>query len=294
MTERKLSYLNIPGDLVEFSIIISLVSLILSTMWAEAVPLYPSLVPYFGLFLPLQGLSLTLLALMFFHMIFAYMLSIDVENEGWRIIGKLIWTIVIVIMALILPLAAEAYFGDALAETGFSWPRIETDIPEPPITSWAKSTIGRPEPPDSSTPSGFALRQWIIMLWGLFILHQANYNINKHLKIVLKVFFALSFVYVALARVIGQAHRPMDVGVSMALGTMLFFLGILACFLIGSRTPVFEGKVSRQLLDRYMVFGIICIISFMIISYHPGLWIAALLGFLLVLGVLYRFQEAAG
>lgn len=276
MTEKSRICFSVPADLLIFSSTISLFSLILCTMWQKPTPLFA---PNFFFFFDIVHVLLTPAILL---------LTI------WKSPREIRKASLIGLIILLAIISVEALWEEDLAEVAFANPSYaktnpeEFGVPEPLITRLVKGEIESKESKDS-TPSGFALRQWVLMLYGLFLLKQEGYQINEVLKTFLRCFFPLSFLYVGLARIFRQAHVPVDVAVSMVLGTILFFLAV---FVVASIDRWVDVRVSRELLDIHLVFSLISVIIFMsAISNNPGFWIALVFVLVGITGILYRSKE---
>lgn len=87
-----------------------------------------------------------------------------------------------------------------------------------------------------SCPSGFAIRQTLILLTSIFLLFQ-GYSTNKHFvkpffkksknRIIFLLFNILCFFYIIVARVAAYRHTFYDIGVGILAGTFFFFFVLI-------------------------------------------------------------------
>ena len=183
------------------------------------------------------------------------------------------------------------YWGNNFAVAAFARQNFRTDIQEPSITAFFKQDVDN-HLEINSAPSGFAFRQWIILLLALYILNwnkvKENIEMEKFGRIqfvILKGFFYFSFVYVCLARIIRQTHTITDIAAAVCLGTIIFFLVIFTNF------TIFKEKIKKTIVDSYIGFSMGSFVVFLVISKKPIFWIYVMFGFVVIITLLYAFCE---
>jgi len=263
-------------DLLTYSAIISLLFVVLSTLWQweKPIPAY-HIGKYFAgsvfyVFPIVQAVSFIILLAMI-----------------WLFIPK--GAIVVVALSLLL-FGLELYYGNFFAERSFAHLAIQPEIFEEPYplnVLSSKYTSINLDLENNSSPSGFALRQWVITLAALSLLfkHRETTKKKRDWSKGLKIFFVSSFVYVALARVFRQAHVPLNIAIGICLGTVVTFLCI---FIISA---ISQTKIDKKFYHFYVAFAIVSLILFMSISNNPFFWIWALLSFIIIVGVLCKSQR---
>lgn len=270
--------------LMDFSLVVGLASLFsLFLPWAhKKIPLYSSLINVFYIFDLIQVFSVIVLCIIVIRTMQKSSTIIRSVRNSKEII---------LVISLILILAVEMWYGNNFAVMAFARKNFQTDIHETTITAFFKQKVENGLE-NTSTPSGFVFRQWIILLLALYILNLNN--IKKSIKIIkiykiqfapLRVFFYFSFVYVCLARVIRQAHTITDIATAVCLGNIVFFLIIFANF------AIFKEKIQKTIVDSYIGFSIGSFIVFLVISEKPIFWIYTIFGFAAIIILIYKFCE---
>jgi len=125
---------------------------------------------------------------------------------------------------IVLLFFLEVRFDNFFASMFFGIESYWQPLEEPFITSWIEKVSGiQIIVTGDSTPSGFALRQWILTLGIFLILDQPDLYLKKRYGNAVRSISSLALIYVSLARIIRLAHVPTDIAVSIALGTIIFW-----------------------------------------------------------------------
>jgi len=125
-------------------------------------------------------------------------------------------------------------------------------------------------------PSGFVLRQWLILLASFLILSRDHHSKRKTFWTYVGYFllFVLAFLYISLERVVFGGHRAIDIAISISLGTWIFMLGI-------SVYAIYRKHDLRdELWDDFVRYGTLVSFFYAFISDNPVFWI-------LILGILF-------
>lgn len=191
----------------------------------------------------------------------------------------------------------ESIYGNIFAEWAFAREKVETSFKDSNlIENFIK--INEVDLKNNSTPSGFALRQWMILLFSLYILNRNQ--IYKGIKYegikreyfrkssthALKLFFYSVFVYVLLGRLALRQNTLVDIAVAISLGTIIYF------FLVFVIARIFEKNIEKSLLDRFTIFCIYSFSVFTIISKNPIAFICIGVPFIFVaIPLLYQISK---
>lgn len=159
--------------------------------------------------------------------------------------------------------------GNYFAKWAFARENIETPTKDPEIIETLKD-IFENNLENNSTPSGFVLRQWLILLFSLYILGRKKIHeeikvkyFGKGTYVLFKGFFIFSFVYILLARLILEQHTLVDIVVAISLGTIIYFLVVFIIAII------FKKNIGKSLLNRFTIFCAYSFLMFLIISKNP-------------------------
>jgi len=239
--------LTIPRFLFRLSLVLAVVlTLVLSrafflTLYPSRIPVLDSLTGSFAL--DPWTIQLIYSGAVLFILILAGRYLPSFANRVTRL-GKLWrWALQVSKAALVTGILFIAIAGSAISISDY-WlkpafryrrPSEEYVLPEPPFTAAMESFLNRePQPGDpTSAPSGFVLRQLFLMLL-LFILAKGAFSSvssrwegrRRFIRVVehtLYVFNVLMFCWVAFSRVWRGAHTAFDIGISIAVGTLVFW-----------------------------------------------------------------------
>lgn len=280
---NKINYSKDIDGLLDFSVIVSSIGLMLIFIPISHNGLRfssTSFKYFFSWFHFIQGLSFLLLFFMWYKFGLTEFFKLKVQSsfkkktkETKKIMGLLEKKNVILIFWLFfvisILIACESRYGNNFGEWAFARTNIETSTKDPKIIETLKGKVER-NLENNSTPSGFVLRQWIILLFSLYLLRRNKIHeeikgeyFSKRTSIVFKCFFILSFIYILLARLILEQHTLVDVVVAISLGTIIYFLAVFIIAIIVKK------NIEKSLLNRFTIFCIYSFLIFLIISKNP-------------------------
>jgi len=191
-----------------------------------------------------------------------------------------------------LVILCEILYGNNFGEWAFARERVERSFTDANPINYLK-TIIEGDLKNNSTPSGFVLRQWIILLFSLYILNRNRIKkgitgeyFSKLSTKLFKLFFYISFALVSLGRLILRQHTLVDIIVAISLGTIIYF------FVVFVIARIFKKNIGRSLLNRFTIFCIYSFSIFIIISKNPitFLYIGVLFIFI-VIPLLYLISK---
>lgn len=302
----KINYPKDINDLLDFSVLISSIGLIFIFFPISHKGLRFSSTLFkliFSGYHYIQGLSFLLLFFMLYRygLIDFFKLKLPIifkkkSKESKRIMSSFKKKHAILIFwlffAISLLIACEVLYGNNFGEWAFARANIETSNKDPKIIEiWKDKIEGNLE--KNSTPSGFVLRQWLILLFSLYILGRNKIHeeikiecFGKGTYILFKGFFMLSFVYILLARLILEQHTLVDIVVAISLGTIIYFLTVFITAII------FKKNIGKSLLNRFTIFCIYSFLMFLIISKNPitFLYMGSFFIFIII-PALYKFSR---
>jgi len=259
----------IPKGLFNWSLLISVVSLLLLSPFSEALPIMPwfaQIVYYFDL---VQLLS--------------FLVTLVLLSKWIKTLKPTSITApILVAFIVVLLFAFETKFvGDSFGVNFFGFEKPVSPFEEPLITKWIKQfETGSPY---NSAPSDFVIRQWIILLMGCFAAGQPQLRFKG--KTTLKIFLSISVIYVVFGRLFRLAHTPIDVAISIVLATFMFWSTIL---LIAIVTGV---PIDVDIKSRYSILCLLSIAFFMLVSNNPVAWVYLIFAFPLIVWTIVRLAE---
>lgn len=185
--------------------------------------------------------------------------------------------IVLSVAILVLLYFAEVYFDDLFAELMFGIPSIQNPLSESFFTGLFKSFFKLKTLPLSSAPSGFVFRQSLIVLTGLFILESKNLTLrwgklkrDAHKQLTLNPIFEIgliaSLIYISFARIARLVHTPLDIAIGLALGTLVFWVGVYIL------TFTFNIEIEERYKTTYTLTIFILAMIPLFLSQKPDLW----------------------
>jgi len=224
----------------------------------------------------------------------------------------------IVRVAVITTIIFVAILGSAIVLTDY-WlkptfhydrPSEEYRLPEPPFTETFNDLLNREPEADkpTSAPSGFVLRQLFLMLL-LFILAQVTFLLlssrlprwRKAIIVLKSGFYSLNilmFCWVAFSRVWRGNHTIFDVGISIAVGILIFWpsffllASILRLIILKRRNLSSELGSSIALYSSEFVFPGLILLGFSFgLSNKPTSWGLASGVTLSILGLAYLLSH---
>lgn len=294
------------NGLLDFSILISSIGLMLIFIPVSHNGLRfssTSFKYFFSWFYLIQGLSFLLLFFIWYKFGLIEFFKLKVQSsfkkktkeakKNMSLFEKknviLIFCLFFVISLLI---TFDIFYGNNFGEWAFKRNNVETFSEDPKlIENWKDKIEGNLE--NNSTPSGFVFRQWLILLFSLYILRRNKTHekikeeyFNKLTSIIFKCIFMLSFVYVSLARLILEQHTLVDIFVAISLGTIIYFLAVFIIAII------FKKNIEKSLLSRFTIFCICSFLVFLIISKNPitFLYMGSIFNFIII-PLLYKFSR---
>jgi len=271
------------NELLDFSILVSSIGLMLIffPISHKGIIFFPTSFKFIFWGFPfIQGLSFFLLLFMLckfgfidfiklkFHSFFNK--ETKKEKRNMSLFKKkhviLLFCLFFVISSLI---ACEILYGNNFGEWAFARTNIKTSTKLPNIIeSWKDKVAGNLK--NNSTPSGFVLRQWLILLFSLNILKRNKIHdgskgkyFSNRVSITFKLIFMFSFVYVLLSRLFLEQHTLVDIVVAISLGTIIYFLVVFIIAIIVKK------NIEKTLLNRFSIFCIYSLLIFLIISKNP-------------------------
>lgn len=178
-----------------------------------------------------------------------------------------VWPVGVFLAAI----AVMVLVDDVFAQFAFSKPGL-SGMDESGLIGLVKYTLrealfGPDSSLNSRMPSGFALRQWIFFLTAWLIMLQGPFS-RTVAKWVTGAYF-LVFLYVAAARVSVGAHLPVDIAVSVSIGTLLFM------FALGALAVVRKTGQATSILEYFVAYGFVSVVVFILLSNNPMFWVAA-------------------
>jgi len=177
---------------------------------------------------------------------------------------------------IVLLFLLEIRFDNLFASLLFGKERYWQPLDEPFFTSWIKNLFPSLLSTGDSTPSGFALRQWMLTLGIFFMLDRSNLPLDKRYSNAIKGYSSLALVYVSLARVLRLAHVPVDIAVSIALGAIAFWgMIFLGC-------SILRISLAEDISVFYGLTSFLISIILTMISNYPSLWILIIFTFIIV------------
>lgn len=133
------------------------------------------------------------------------------------------------VLVILIITALEVY----VLKPTFKYNRPTTPIVEPVYTEFLSSWLRQlfrisSDSVGTSTPSGYALRQTVIFLATLFV--YAQKRVKKHIAWIVIVTSAIITIFVCAQRVFILSHTVFDLGISIGLGTLIFWIVIFVTF----------------------------------------------------------------
>jgi hypothetical protein len=247
---------TIPEGLFNWSLLVTVVCLLVMSPIREALPPVPVVAALFYAFDWVQLGSFVIVG----ALLWMWMTAIGIRPRQRGLF------LILVLMAFVV----ETWLiGDSFGVVFFGFKRPDSPFPEPPFTQFIKLFQSRS--PLNSAPSDFAIRQWAITLIGFFVLDQPRFVLKKRTP--LKILFSICAVYVICARLFRLAHTPADIGVSLAMASFGFWsIALLIAIGLGV-------SLSRDIESRYSIVCCLTVAYFILVSNNPLGWICILFAF---------------
>lgn len=209
------------------------------------------------------------------------------QEGGWRSAPKAVRQNGWPVFAFVTAIIAVFLVDDVLAQAAFGH-RLTGAPSDSGLSEFFKETVraaifGAESSALSRMPSGFALRQWIFLLVAAVVVAARSERGLAGWAAVVGLMVA--FGYVAVARVSVGAHLPVDIVVSIGIGTLLFMTVIAGV--------AYRGRWENldRLLTYLGAYGFIACGVFALVSNNSGFWIWAFIGLGFLLSVLARRVE---
>lgn len=143
-------------------------------------------------------------------------------------------------------MALEVFFESVMLKPIFALDRPSIDGSSS-ITNWIGSFVGIGHDRGTGAPSGFAMRQAMLLLFGWLLSEQKEWQTDGArlflARSVIRPLLGVSLVLVLILRVLGGMHRPFDVALGAAFGEFLLWWAIILSRLVffGSDVDVRYG-----------------------------------------------------
>jgi hypothetical protein len=206
---------------------------------------------------------------------------------GWKLVRAFILVLALFIFCTLVqePLGAIAFGNSQSSSLVFDSPTTQSlkHLRHSVLALIVSSIFPEASfPMESSVPSGFTLRQWIITLMALFLIRQPLLGLSRKQRYVLFGAFILICLYVCANRIFTGAHSPLDVGIAFPLGTIVFTVTVFTI------SAIKQIQIPKTQWDFFASFSVASMLIFAVISFNPMFWIFGAMVFMLFLSFLYR------
>lgn len=204
----------------------------------------------------------------------------------FKISAKRPFSVIFSLLFVFLIMAAEIAMENWLLKPSLRYNRPLDSLGEGFFTSLLKALLVRGGEEGTSAPSGFAMRQMFMILPFLLLSQQKKWNDVFSTKATfLLYFFNISFlISIPLLRIYRGRHTLFDVGISVGVGTFIFWLVAIIIYSLAKER-------RKDYLEEFTGFSLIYLFSIFFYCHRATYWLLFCFLAVLFLGVIYFLPQ---
>jgi hypothetical protein len=185
-------------------------------------------------------------------------------------------------------LLIEYVLESTILKPSFHYSRPADALPECAITSYLLKRFQVDTDEGISAPSGFIMRQTILLLFFLLLSHQKRWRevVSRRMSGALHFIQYFLFVLLALVRFYRGRHTLFDIGVGIGVAVIFYWVFVLSTVLV-----IKQSELDRQLIAEFTVPLGAYTIAMLFYAQETKFWLLVCGSTLVILGALYHFME---
>lgn len=220
------------------------------------------------------------------QLISALLLAWVIYKYPLKIFAKKSFTAISSVLFVFLIMLVEIVMEKWLFKPSLRYDRLLDSLSEAFFTQFVLTILHMVGEKGTAAPSGFALRQMFLVLPFLILSQQEKWKSVFSTKATFVLYFLniLFFILVPLLRIYRGRHTLFDVGISIGIGTFIFWFFII----------IIQSLVKKReagYLEDLTGFSLIYIFSILFYCHNTTYWLLFSFLVILFLGTVYFFTH---